>query len=79
MLSGSDLSLGLLDEMGRRVRFEGDAEGNYTRIQARYEYVGDEDPVSGEPIRDPSTVSDGRIPDPRERTGLWIPEEETQP
>ena len=40
-------SLGMLDEMGRRVRYEGDAEGNYARIQARYEYIGDDVRVLG--------------------------------
>jgi hypothetical protein len=67
-------SLGMLDEMGRRVRFESDAEGNYSRIQARYEYVGDEDPITGEPIRDPEADRDGQIPDSNARTGLWVPE-----
>ena len=71
-------SLGLLDEMGRRVRYEGDAEGNYSRIQARYEYVGDEDPVTGEPVSALSTSNDGRIRDPSERTGTWVPEESTK-
>jgi hypothetical protein len=72
-------SLGLLDEMGRRVRFEGDAEGNYARIQARYEYVGDEDPVTGEPTPDSSTDNNGQIPDSSARTGLWVPETSSSP
>ena len=67
-------SLGMLDKMGRRIRYQGDAEGNYSRIQARYEYVGDEDPVTGEPMPDSSAGNDGRIPDPSERTGIWVPE-----
>lgn len=71
-------SLGLLDDMGRRVRYEGDAEGNYSRIQVRYEYVGDEDPVTGEPISAFSPSTDGRIPDSSARTGAWVPEESTK-
>ena len=67
-------SLGMLDEMGRRVRYQSDADGNYSRIQARYEYVGEEDPVTGEPVPAFSTGSDGRMRDPSERTGTWIPE-----
>ncbi len=68
-------SLGMLDEMGRRVRYQSDAEGNYSRVQARYEYVGEEDPVTGEPAF--SAISDGRIIDPSERTGTWVPEAST--
>ena len=67
-------SLGMLDEMGRRVRHERGPDGNYRRIQVLYEYVGDEDPVTGEPISDLSPNDDGRIRDPRERTGAWVPE-----
>jgi len=67
-------SLGMLDEMGRRVRYQSDAEGNYSRIQTSYEYVGEEDPVTGEPVSDSSTGNDGRIRNPGERTGTWIPE-----
>lgn len=69
-------SLGMLDEMGRRIRLERDVDGNYRRIQARYEYVGEEDPITGEPISDLSPNDDGRIRDPRERTGAWAPEEQ---
>lgn len=42
-------SLGILDGDGRRVRFEWDADGNRTRIDVSYEWVGVEDPVTGEP------------------------------
>ena len=67
-------SLGMLDEMGRRVRYETDAEGNYFRVQTLYEYVGEEDPVTGEPVSDFSAGDDGRIRDAGERTGIWVPE-----
>ena len=67
-------SLGMLDEMGRRVRFESDAEGNYTRVQTLYEYIGEEDPITGEPASALSADDDGRIRAPGERTGLWMPE-----
>ena len=70
-------SLGMLDEMGRRVRYETDAEGNYSRVQTLYEYVGEEDPVTGEPVTDFSAGDDGRIRDPAERTGTWVPEAES--
>ena len=66
----------MLDGMGRRVRYQSDAEGNYSRIQARYEYVGEEDPVTGEPAF--STINEGRIIDPSERTGTWVPEAATK-
>lgn len=42
-------SLGILDDAGRRVRFEYDADGNRRRIDVSYEWVGVEDPVTGEP------------------------------
>ena len=42
-------SLGILDEEGRRIRFEYDADGNRTRVDVSYEWVGVEDPVTGEP------------------------------
>ena len=42
-------SLGILDDEGKRVRFEYDADGNRTRIDVSYEWVGVEDPVTGEP------------------------------
>ena len=71
-------SLGMLDEMGRRVRYQSDDEGNYSRIQARYEYIGEEDPVTGEPISAFSTGNVGRIIDPSERTGTCLPEASTQ-
>ena len=67
-------SLGMLDEMGRRVRYESDAEGNYSRVQSLYEYVGEEDPITGESVSDFSTSNDGRIRDPAEKTGTWVPE-----
>ena len=69
-------SLGMLDEMGRRVRHERGPDGVYRRIQARYEYVGDEDPVTGEPISDLTPNDDGRIRDSSERTGVWTPNEQ---
>ena len=53
-------SLGMLDEMGRRVRYQGDAEGNYSRVQTLYEYVGEEDPITGEPVLAFSANHDGR-------------------
>jgi len=68
-------SLGLLDELGRRIRLESDAEGNYSRVQARYEYVGDEDPVTGEATGVIPEANDGRVRAPGERTGAWVPEE----
>jgi hypothetical protein len=67
-------SLGMLDEMGRRVRYQRDADGNYSRVQARYEYVGEEDPETGELVSVLSTIDDGRMIDARERTGEWMPE-----
>ncbi len=71
-------SLGMLDEMGRRVRYEGDAEGNYSRIQARYEYIGDEDPITGEPMSAFSEANAGRMIESSERTGTWLPEASSQ-
>jgi len=68
-------SLGMLDELGRRVRYEYDADGNYGRIQTSYEYIGEEDPITGEPIAPGSAGSDGRIRERFERTGTWVPEE----
>jgi hypothetical protein len=67
-------SLGMLDDMGRRVRYQSDAEGKYSRIQARYEYVGEEDPVTGEPMSAFSAENAGRMIDPSERTGTWVPD-----
>ena len=67
-------SLGMLDEMGRRVRYQADADGNYSRVRARYEYVGAEDPVTGEPAF--SAVTDGRMIASAERTGTWVPPSE---
>lgn len=67
-------SLGMLDEVGRRVRYESDAEGNYSRVQTRYEYVGEEDPITGEPESDFSISSDGRLRTPDEFTGAWSPD-----
>jgi len=66
-------SLGMLDEMGRAVRYQSDAEGNSSRVRTLFEYIGEEDPITGEPVTDAS-ASDGRILDPRERTGRWVPE-----
>ena len=68
-------SLGMLDELGRRIRFESDAEGVYARVQSRYEYVGEEDPITGEPSLGVPT-GDERIRAPGERTGTWVPEEQ---
>ncbi len=67
-------SLGLLDERGRRIRFESDAQGRYSRVQARYEYVGEEDPVTGEATGVIPEADDGRLRAPGERTGAWVPE-----
>jgi hypothetical protein len=67
-------SLGLLDELGRRIRFESDSQGQYSRVQARYEYVGEEDPVTGEATATIPEADDGRIRAPGERTGAWVPE-----
>lgn len=67
-------SLGMLDEMGRRVRFQSDAEGNFSRVQTLYEYIGEEDPVTGEPVGVFSTSNEDRIRDPSERLGIWVPE-----
>ena len=69
-------SLGMLDEMGRRVRYQRNAANEYVRIRSRYEYIGEEDPITGEPAL--SSVTDGRMIESSERTGLWIPEESTQ-
>ena len=66
-------SLGILDEEGRRVRFESDDEGNYTRVQTLYEYVGAEDSVTGEAQLPQSSSSERRPMVPGERTGLWVP------
>ncbi len=71
-------SLGMLDELGRRVRYEGDEEGNYSRIQARYEYIGEEDPITGEPMSAFSEANAGRMIPSAERTGTWIPEASSQ-
>jgi len=70
-------SLGMLDELGRAVRYQQDSEGNYSRVRTLFEYIGDEDPITGEPVAEGST-SDGRILDPRERTGRWVPEASTR-
>ena len=69
-------SLGMLDEMGRRIRHERGPDGTYRRIQASYEYVGEEDPITGEPISELSPNDDGRIRAPGERTGVWTPDEQ---
>ena len=66
-------SLGMLDELGRAVRYQMDAAGNSYRVQTLYEWVGEEDPVTGEPVADGS-ASDGRIRAPRERMGRWVSE-----
>ena len=68
-------SLGMLDEMGRRVRYQGDSEGNYARVQTLYEYIGEEDPVTGEPISELFGGGGGTILAPSARTGQWVPEE----
>ena len=61
--------------MGRRGRFQSDAEGNFSRVQTLYEYIGEEDPVTGEPVGVFSTSNEDRIRDPGERLGIWVPEE----
>lgn len=71
-------SLGMLDEMGRRIRLESDAERNYTRVQVRYEHVGEEDAVTGELTSAYSDGDTGRVISSRERTGVWVPEESTR-
>lgn len=69
-------SLGMLDEMGRRIRYQGDREGNYSRVQTLYEYLGDEDPVTGEPISDQfGREASGEVLAPNARTGQWVPED----
>jgi hypothetical protein len=68
-------SLGILDEMGRRVRYQPDSDGNYARVQTLYEYVGEEDPITGEPISDLFGGDDGRMRAPGERMGQWTPED----
>jgi hypothetical protein len=42
-------SLGFLDEDGRRVRYQVDADGQRTRIDVRYEWIG-EDPDTVEQV-----------------------------
>ena len=42
-------SLGILDAEGKRIRFEYDTDGHRTRVDVSYEWVGIEDPVTGEP------------------------------
>ncbi len=42
-------SLGIVDEEGRRIRFQYDADGNRVRVQPSYEWIGVEDPETGEP------------------------------
>jgi hypothetical protein len=42
-------SLGILDEEGRRVRYRYDANDNRSRVRASYEWIGVEDPETGEP------------------------------
>ena len=42
-------SLGILDAEGKRIRFEYDTDGHRTRVDVSYEWVGVEDPVTGEP------------------------------
>ena len=41
-------SLGFLDEDGRRASYAYDEQGNRTRVETSYEWIGVEDPVTGE-------------------------------
>ena len=41
-------SLGFLDEQGKRVSVEYDEQGQRTRVKASYEWIGTEDPETGE-------------------------------
>ncbi len=41
-------SLGFLDEDGRRASYEYDEQGNRTRVETSYEWIGVEDPETGE-------------------------------
>lgn len=41
-------SLGILDEEGRRIRYDVDVDGNRTRINTSYEWIGSDDPDQGE-------------------------------
>lgn len=43
-------SLGFLDEEGKRASYEYDEEGRRTRVDTSYEWIGVEDPVTGEVI-----------------------------
>ena len=45
-------SLGILDEDGLRIRYRYDENDNRVRVDTSYEWIGIEDPVTGEP--DPS-------------------------
>ena len=42
-------SLGILDENGKRIRYRYDSNDNRIRMQTSYEWVGIEDPETGEP------------------------------
>ena len=42
-------SLGILDGEGKRIRYRYDAEDNRVRIETSYEWIGVEDPETGEP------------------------------
>jgi len=42
-------SLGILDEAGKRIRYRYDSNDNRTRQETSYEWVGVEDPETGEP------------------------------
>ena len=42
-------SLGILDEEGRRVRYRYDANDERYRVGVSYEWIGVEDPETGEP------------------------------
>jgi YD repeat-containing protein len=41
-------SLGFLDEQGKRVSVEYDEQGQRTRVETSYEWIGTEDPETGE-------------------------------
>ena len=40
-------SLGILDEEGRRIRYSLDVDGNRTRIDTSYEWIGSDEPDTG--------------------------------
>ncbi|MFB3112874.1 MAG: hypothetical protein ACE10G_12650 [Gemmatimonadales bacterium] len=40
-------SLGILDDEGRRVRYSLDVDGNRTRVETSYEWIGSDEPETG--------------------------------